>query len=86
VAKAALDGGVRLNIQTTQGNDEAQVILEALRKIQESDELRSEATTNPEATMDRMGLSGVARHAVAFGIAGMLVAPGMVRVQGFWGG
>jgi hypothetical protein len=86
VAKAALDGGVRLNIQTTQGNDEAQVILEALRKIQESDELRSEATTNPEATMDRMGLSGVARHAVAFGIAGMLVIPGMTTAQGFWAG
>jgi len=73
-----------MNIQTTPGNDEAQEILEALRKLQESDELRTEAAANPESTMDRLGLSGVARHAVAFGIAGLLVAPALAKPNSFW--
>jgi hypothetical protein len=75
-----------MNIQTTQGTDEAQVILESLRKIQDSEELRAEAATNPESVMDRLGLSGVARHAVAFGIAGLLVGHGLVKPMGFWAG
>ncbi len=58
-----------MNITPAQGNDEAQEILEALRQIQDS---------------DRLQLSGVARHAVAFGISGMLVATHLVKPAGWW--
>jgi hypothetical protein len=73
-----------MNSIPSQGNDEAQEILEALRKIQENDELRAEAVKNPDAVAARLGLSGIARHAVAFGIAGLLVAPAITRPTGWW--
>jgi hypothetical protein len=73
-----------VNISTNQGQDEAQNILEALRQIQDSPELHAEAITNPESVMDRLGLSGTARHAVAFGIAALLVAPAAMTPDGFW--
>jgi hypothetical protein len=73
-----------MNIKSTQGRDEAQDILEALRQIQDSEELRTEAARDPESVMNRLGLSGVARHAVAFGIAGLLVAPIVARPAGWW--
>jgi hypothetical protein len=73
-----------MNINTTQGHDEAQHILEALRQIQDSDQLRAEAAKNPETVMNRLGLSGIARHAVAFGIASMLVVPVMADPMSWW--
>jgi len=75
-----------MDTNPAQGSDEAQDILEALRKIQESDELRAEAAINPETVADRLGLSGIARHAVAFGIAGLLVGPVAMRPAGWWNG
>ena len=78
-----------MNSQTNPGTDEAQNILEALRQIQENDELRSDAAKNPESVLNRLGLSGAARHAVAFGIAGLLIAPIATRpmgITGFWNG
>src|SRR5437667_415403 len=76
-----------MDIQTTQGDDEAQVILEAVRTLQETEELRTEAATNPESVMDRLGLSGVARHAVAFGDssgAERTVHPAAISPSSLW--
>lgn len=73
-----------MDIASTRTDTEAQEILSALRQIQDSPELRAEASTNPEGVMNRLNLSGVARHAVAFGIAGMLVAPVIMSADSFW--
>jgi len=73
-----------MDMDTTPSQDEAQEILDALRQIQANPELRAEAETNPEGAMDRLGLSGIARHAVAFAIAGALVVPHLVKPEGFW--
>jgi hypothetical protein len=76
-----------LNITTNPDRDEAQDILDALRKIQDTPELRTEASTDPESVVNRLGLSGVARHAVAFAIAGLAVAPSvrnLVTFESFW--
>ena len=78
-----------MNITTTNtDHDEAQEILDALRKIQDNPELRAEAKTNPESVVSRLGLSGVARHAVAFAITVAVGAPSIhhvVNPNGFWG-
>ena len=77
---------IRMDIDTTHADGEAQEILSALRQIQDNPSLRAEASTNAEGVMDRLKLSGVARHAVALGIAGMLVVPAIVsQPEVFWG-
>jgi hypothetical protein len=73
-----------VSIKTNQSQDEAQQILEALRQVQDSPELQAEATMNPESVLDRLGLSGATRHAVALGIAGLLVAEVGFMPDGFW--
>jgi hypothetical protein len=73
-----------VNIKTNQSQDEAQQILEALRQVQDSPELQAEAAKSPESVLDRLGLSGVARHAVALGIAGLLVAEVGITPDSFW--
>jgi hypothetical protein len=73
-----------MNITPAQGQDEAQDILEALRQIQDSEELRTEAARDPESVMNRLGLSGIARHAVAFGITAMIMAPVFELPMGWW--
>ena len=73
-----------MNITPAQGHDEAQEILEALRQIQDSEDLRAEANRDLESVMNRLQLSGIARHAVAFGIAGMIVAPVVAKPAGWW--
>jgi hypothetical protein len=73
-----------MDTQTTQEQADAQEILKALHQIRDNHELRAEAAKNPESAMDRLGLSGIARHAVAFGIAGLLVAPSVMRPHGWW--
>ena len=73
-----------MDINSSRGNDDAQEILEALHEIQNNPELRAEVETNPEGVLDRLGLSDVARHAVAFGIAGLLVSSTLVKPMGFW--
>lgn len=73
-----------MNITPAQGQDEAQEILEALRQIQDSEDLRTEATRDPESVMNRLGLSGIARHAVAFGITAMLMSPIIDLPYGWW--
>lgn len=73
-----------VDINSTNSRDDAQQVLDAMRQIQESPELQAEAQTNPEGVMDRLGLSGIARHAVAFGIAGLVVAHTVVKPAGFW--
>src|SRR5918911_3552523 len=60
------------DLTTTHAHDEAKEILDALRQIQDNPELRAEAETNPESVLDRLKLSDISRHAVAFGIAGLL--------------
>jgi hypothetical protein len=73
-----------MKAKTTQEQDEAQEILDALRQIRDSEELRVEAAKNPESVMNRLGVSGIARHAVAFGIAGLLVAPTVMHPYSWW--
>lgn len=77
----------------TAANDtrEAQEIVDALRQIQASDELRTEAATNPEGVLKRLNLSPVARHAVALGISALAIggvvtrtAPHIAQPYGFW--
>ena len=71
----------------TQNNEQAQEIINAMREISDSEELRAEAATNPESVLSRLGLSGIARHAVALGIAGFVVAsqtPPAAAPQTFW--
>jgi hypothetical protein len=64
--------------------DQAEEILDALQQIQSSPELRAEASTDPESVLNRFALNGIARHAVAFGIAGLLAAPILASPQNFW--
>jgi hypothetical protein len=77
---------LNITTNTSTEHDEAQDILDALRKIQDSLELTAEAKTNPESVVSRLGLSGVARHAVAFALGIVVVAPGAVQAmpQSFW--
>jgi len=73
-----------MTTQNPQPRDEAQEILEALRQIQDSEELRAEAAKDSESVLNRLGLSGVARHAVAFSLIGLVAAPQILRAQGWW--
>ena len=74
-----------MDINATRSDDEAQQILSALQQIQDSPDLRAEAGTNPDGVLNRLKLSGVARHAVALGIAAMLVVPAVASLPDvFW--
>ncbi len=74
-----------MNPTTNQEHDEAQEILDALRQIQDNPALKAEAEKNAEAVLARLNLSDIARHAVAFGIAGLLFAPaGIMHPAGWW--
>jgi hypothetical protein len=85
VRKAAHSTEVfEMDIDNTQTGAEAQEILEALTQIQQDDELRAAAETDPAGVLDRLELSGIARHAVAFGIAGLLVGGSVVKPMGWW--
>jgi hypothetical protein len=85
VPKAALSIEVStVNIDNIRGGDEAREILDALRQIQDSPELKAEAEKDPETVLDRLKLSGIARHAVALGIAGLICATCVPTPDGFW--
>ena len=77
-----------MNIKTEQ-NSEPEEIIEALQQIQDSPELKAEAASNPETLLDRLKLSGIARHAVAFAITAALVTPAVsdhfARPKSWWG-
>jgi hypothetical protein len=76
-----------MNTQTNYEQDNAQNILAALREIHDTPGLQAEAIAKPESTMNRLGLSGVARHAVAFALAVAIVGPAAahaVTPDGFW--
>jgi hypothetical protein len=70
---------IAMPINDTQ--DDARNILDALRVIQDSPALKAEAQTNPDKVMDRLGLAGIARHAVAFAITAAAVSP--IAYHGF---
>ncbi len=73
-----------MNINT-QDNADAQQILDAMRQIHESPELQAESAIQPENVLTRLGLSGVARHAVALAIAAAVVVPTVAEPpQGIW--
>ena len=59
---------------------EACAIMEAIRELQEHPELMHAARTDTPAAMDRLGLSGTVRHAVAaalaLSISGVALVPG----------
>ena len=52
--------------------DQAQDILEALRKIQDDSELNTQARSNPELVLNKLGLSGTARRAVSVALLFLL--------------
>ncbi len=64
--------------------DQAQDILEALRKIQDNPELNTQAKSNPELVLNKLGLSGTARRAVSVALLTMAVAPISMNASGFW--
>jgi hypothetical protein len=64
---------------------EARAIIQALRALQSNPRLLDEARNDLPRTLDRMGLSGIARHAVAATVAltvsGVVLTPG---IPTFW--
>jgi hypothetical protein len=62
-------------MNSNETNDQAQEILEALRKVQDTPELKAELARDPQSVINKLAVSGIARHAVALGIAAMVVAP-----------
>jgi hypothetical protein len=68
------EGGARLSINNVNHEqDEAQIILDALREIQDNPELQAQVEKDPESVLDRLGLSTIARHAVTLGITALVV-------------
>lgn len=62
--------------------DETRVIIDAMRQIQSNPELEAEARTNPPALFDRLGLTGIARQAVAAALAIAVVSKGAMEDLG----
>jgi len=64
---------------------EARAIVDAMRTLQANPQLLDEAQSDLPATLERMGLSGIARHAVAatltLSVSGVLLVPG---IPVFW--
>jgi hypothetical protein len=64
---------------------EARAIMSALRALNANPEMLDEARTNLPATLDRIGLIGIARHAVAatlaLSVGGVVLMP---AVPTFW--
>jgi hypothetical protein len=60
--------------------DEARAIVQAMRALQANPELVDDARGDLPGTLDRLGLSGTARHAVAatlaLGVTGVILVPG----------
>jgi hypothetical protein len=76
-----------MTVPSHQEDDYTQDVLVALRQIQDTPAMQAEASTEPESVMNRLGLSGVARHAVAFSISAAIVGPvaaNLVHAHGFW--
>ncbi len=75
-----------MDIHTTDTQEE---ILGALRQIQDSAGIQREAQSNPEGLLTRLKLSGIARHAVALAIAGIVaagpVSGSLATPTNFWG-
>ena len=59
---------------------EARTIMQAMRALQSNPQLLDEARSDLPRTLDRMGLSGIARHAVAatlaLSVSGVALIPG----------
>jgi hypothetical protein len=64
---------------------EARAIMDALHALQTNPDLLHEARSNLPAALDRMGLSGTARHAIAatlaLSVSAVVLTPG---VPVFW--
>lgn len=76
---------------TSHDQDEAQIILDALREIQQNPELQSQVEKDPESVLDRLGLSTIARQAVTLGITALVVGGSVTNqvasgasVNGWW--
>src|ERR1041384_6745939 len=72
--EVAVEPGDDMLLKTNQ-DDYAHDILVALHQIQDTPALQAEAQTQPESMMDRLALSGIARHAVAFALTASVVTP-----------
>lgn len=82
--RGVCEGGARLSINNnSHDQDEAQIILDALREIQTNPELQAQAEKDPESVLNRLGLSDIARHAVAAGLVVMLATPVVMR-PAYW--
>jgi hypothetical protein len=68
----------------SQSTETQQEILTALREISDNAELQAEAKVNPESVLNRLKLSGIARHSVALGIAALVVTATAASPTSFW--
>jgi uncharacterized protein YcaQ len=69
-----------VSCQRGSGAAEARAIVTAMRTLQTHPELMDAARRDLPATLDRIGLSGIARHAVAatvaLSVSGVMLVPG----------
>ncbi len=65
---------------------EARAIVQAVRALQTNPALLDEARSNLPATLDRIGLAGVARHAVAATLTLSMSAALVPGTPVFWAG
>jgi hypothetical protein len=63
---------------------EARTILAALRQLTDNPVLRAEASYNAEGVLDQLGLNGVARYAVLFGMAAIVATPIATSQLAYW--
>lgn len=65
-------------------DSEAQEIIETIGRVNADPSLRAELEAAPNPTLDRLGLVGHTRHAVAAAFALTLVAAPSVGTLGYW--
>jgi hypothetical protein len=69
-----------------ESREDAVIIANAVRELQTNPELHAEAERNVDGAMDKLGLKGFARHAVASAFALALAGGVTVAPNGYWGG
>ena len=64
--------------------DTQKVVADSMRKLQEDPSLMAVAREDKEVALDRLGLQGIARQAVAAGITMALAGVAVVNVSSWW--
>ncbi len=68
----------------TQRLDDVHTIVDAMEQIQRDADLRTLAQESPSLALDRLGLKGIARHAVAAGLTLTLAGVATVTPTVWW--